>query len=492
MCGLVGFVRGTGTIVKGGEFARRMAYLDLFRGPHSTGLMTVKRNEPAYSLVYKKAMPAYDFLELQEVRKRTDSGYDLSVCAFHNRWATLGKVINENAHPFTHGRITLMHNGSIRQNHFGDYWDAIPNEIEVDSEKFTWLLEKEGEGILPEVLTQISQAGGAYVFMWHDAEDKSLNIVKNSKRSFKFLEVKGEDNIMVWASEPWMAHGAAVHSGVELDKVLKCTDGMHYKFFLPDGYNKPYRLEKNDLKIKEEAPKQIAVIQNKPQQHTKTKNEENLEAMGFKYRETLSIFPFDVAPIGKKSDMIKVYGCVELDEDQKKKNNYVEFVSFGVKEEFYNLIEKHVNGNDTELVGKAISVTSAPAPYDTKEEVRRVVIDQFSLKLYVHEDNEPDKLTVYEYDFSKNEIVSTQVGLNKNNEVEVITPKMKEELKFFRGPKGEKVSIEEWEEDAKNGCYECGCPITINNCFYVYEPVAPNNRGIVCFDCISSPMYVEE
>ena len=112
MCGIVGVVDLTGITFNQQKFFKQSLYADALRGLHSTGVATLtKKFRPN---VYKRAVNASDFLELGTTDKMLDKYGNKILMLGHNRHATMGDLIDDNAHPFHHGNITMVHNGSLR------------------------------------------------------------------------------------------------------------------------------------------------------------------------------------------------------------------------------------------------------------------------------------------------------------------------------------------------------------------------------------------
>ena len=187
MCGLIGV---TGNIFhKDLKFVKQALIADHFRGVHSVGLAAVKRDEVA---TRKMAINPIDFLDLTSVK----SMMTMQAIAFigHNRHATQGAVNNNNAHPFTHGDITLAHNGTLTNKHALERDFQAP-KFDTDSELVCWLIDNY------ELSAVIPALEGAFALTWWDDRDKSMNIIRNSERP---LHVAGVGCNVYWASEKKM------------------------------------------------------------------------------------------------------------------------------------------------------------------------------------------------------------------------------------------------------------------------------------------------
>lgn len=188
MCGIVGVA---GNISKGTREAFRfMLLVDQIRGVHSTGVASVdKYNDVS---VIKKAMNSSDFLDLKSANGVID-GADNTVMIGHNRAATKGAVNNTNAHPFIHGNITGVHNGTLRNQALLD----DHKDFDVDSDNLYYHMSLNG------VDDTVSKLYGAYTLVWYDEVEESLNFTRNAQRPLHYA-FSEDGKELFWASEPWM------------------------------------------------------------------------------------------------------------------------------------------------------------------------------------------------------------------------------------------------------------------------------------------------
>lgn len=220
MCGIVGFVStegATGSINRR-KFFRDALIADQVRGPHSTGFYSVGSallGSPEVK-VLKKAFNAPDFLSFKEVDKAMDSIGSKQIVIGHNRWATVGAINHDTAHPFTHGSVTMVHNGTL------DYWADLEGSarFEVDSEAVCYALS-----VADDPKTVLEALDGAYVLVWYDTRDHKLRIARNDDRPLHVAFVKGE-NTMLMASESGMLKWLAEKHDQVIERVLEPQAGM--------------------------------------------------------------------------------------------------------------------------------------------------------------------------------------------------------------------------------------------------------------------------
>lgn len=145
------------------------------RGPHSTGVAVAAERRHAGERItgyYKTASDPYALLQNKQFSEWIGSRINKSsALMIHGRWATVGNVTTDNAHPFIHGKIMLMHNGGIT-----NYHALSDAKYDVDSEHVTDLMDKKG----PEYV--LKNIEGGFALVWWDSEEQQINLTRNKNK----------------------------------------------------------------------------------------------------------------------------------------------------------------------------------------------------------------------------------------------------------------------------------------------------------------------
>lgn len=189
MCGLVTVIT-KGTYGFKGEQRDMFSLLlmvDVLRGDDSTGAFTIS-NLGNVDLA-KEASSSLDFIRRPEYKELAGKAFQNGwAMVGHNRKATRGNIVDENAHPFiVDDKIVLVHNGSLNGDH------KHHAETEVDSEAIAHVLAAHDD---PEIA--LRKINGAFALIWYEVDHKRLNVVRNSQRPLWMMET---DNEYVIASE---------------------------------------------------------------------------------------------------------------------------------------------------------------------------------------------------------------------------------------------------------------------------------------------------
>lgn len=240
MCGIV--LVGSSTFgFRDNDIFEKLLFCDTFRGDHSTGVFA--GYQPVigeHFIKYEKAAISGDeFLKSDywnRVREHrvpsatVKTAHTITSPKFmvgHNRYATQGAVNNRNAHPFQHGHITLVHNGTL------DDQSLLPEHkrFVVDSENICYSIATIG------IAETIQKLHGKFTLVWHDSQAKTLNIIRNSERPFHLAETSSGD----WfgASEEGMLMWILTRKKTGnpyLKRHFECEVGVQYVFDVSSGF----------------------------------------------------------------------------------------------------------------------------------------------------------------------------------------------------------------------------------------------------------------
>lgn len=172
----------------------------------------------------------------------------------HNRAATVGDVNVLNAHPFTHGAITGVHNGTVAYRK--DLEDH--QNFQVDSDNIYYHINKKGvKDLWPKLW-------GAASLVWWNEDEESLNFLRNKERPM-YLAFDKERKVIIWASEFYMLYAATFRNGVQLASApIATTVDFLYSFNMGKGWKKGNVMECTEERIPYYAPRQPAYVY-KPQ-----------------------------------------------------------------------------------------------------------------------------------------------------------------------------------------------------------------------------------
>lgn len=214
MCGIVAVIGDMGKTER--SVLNQLIYADTFRGEDSTGIINIKFDGSQRS--YKKAVDGPTFLELKQAQS---SMFGLGAIA-HNRWATKGKVNSANAHPFTHGDYTGVHNGTLRK----QYLLPDSKDFDVDSENIYHSFAKIG------VDDTISKLDGAYALVWYNEKEETVSFVRNTERPLAFCLTKDKKHLYM-ASEAKMLEWILHRNKVDHQAIQECTPHTLYSVDVP-------------------------------------------------------------------------------------------------------------------------------------------------------------------------------------------------------------------------------------------------------------------
>lgn len=165
MCGVIVCVGNIG--LKEKAIFKEALEVGMLRGRHSTGVIKVTRDGAVETK--KKAVNGADFVALND--KWLCEG-DSRLLIGHNRHATMGKVTDANAHPFSCNGIHAVHNGTLTTKSL--LLDG--SKFDVDSEAMVHHIGHKG---LRDTFPLLS---GAFTVPMYDENTKLFQLFRNGER----------------------------------------------------------------------------------------------------------------------------------------------------------------------------------------------------------------------------------------------------------------------------------------------------------------------
>jgi len=159
----------------------------------SIGSYKKKQKHPKLGVYTIKDAVTTSELILDPEFKTLVDNFDQVRCMFgHCRAATIGKINEDNSHPFLHEHIVGVHNGTL----VGKIADAAKAQDRTDSDLLYEVIATEG------LQSALDKAGlfSAYALVWYDMKEETINFLRNDKRPLWFMQSKG-GGTTYWASE---------------------------------------------------------------------------------------------------------------------------------------------------------------------------------------------------------------------------------------------------------------------------------------------------
>lgn len=196
MCGHVGVFGNL--IEKDFQIFHWLLYFDAIRGTHSTGVAAIHPDGDGTTTQLYKSVGMPNRLYGRHVEAFPGGVYKGrdAVCMIgHNRYATQGEVVEENAHPFEFDNVVGAHNGTV------PHWSLrnLSNSKlhQIDSKAiFQHISDTDN---LQELW---DEADGAMALVWWDKKRHVLNFLRNKERTLYYTIAN--NGKLYWASEKWM------------------------------------------------------------------------------------------------------------------------------------------------------------------------------------------------------------------------------------------------------------------------------------------------
>ena len=216
MCGIVGY--------KGKRNVKNVLLNGLqtleYRGYDSAGIAVLDNDK----IRLVKSVGKID--DLREKLKRYE--FDSVKCGIaHTRWATHGKVSEENSHPHKVGRVTIVHNGIIEnykeiERDLSDY----KFKSETDTERVCALIDSfyNGDNELEAISETIKLLKGSYALViMFDGKDKIFGVKKDAPLVLGI----GEKEFFLASDISAILAYTKEHIIIEDDEIVEISDGFN-------------------------------------------------------------------------------------------------------------------------------------------------------------------------------------------------------------------------------------------------------------------------
>lgn len=222
MCGLVGVINNSYSYkLDFDKWFKQALICDSVRGDHSTGICTVTSGYEVNT--FKKAGDPFVLLGDKDVNIALSKSN--KVLMGHNRYATKGSISDDTAHPFTHGDITLCHNGTL----YAHRTLSHRADFDVDSEAVCYMLS-----ISKDTIKDLEKLDGAYALTWYDSLFKTFHIARNKERKLYLARVLDQQGFgaYLYASEVGMLMWLANRIGIKIAEPKLVPEGQLLTFKL--------------------------------------------------------------------------------------------------------------------------------------------------------------------------------------------------------------------------------------------------------------------
>ncbi len=211
MCGIVGIVGKSNACKIVLDVLKKLEY----RGYDSSGLAFIYNNELKHIKAIGKLSKLID--KFNPLSKKL---VNISLAIGHTRWATHGKVIEENAHPIISKNIAVVHNGIIEN------FEIIKKDLIKNNFIFKGTTDTE---VIPHLLNHFLNMGKSFF-------EASKNVLKSIEGAYAFSIINSEKNeIFVSRKTSPLALGIGENFNLVCSDAQSISTLVNKVIYLEDG-----------------------------------------------------------------------------------------------------------------------------------------------------------------------------------------------------------------------------------------------------------------
>ena len=230
MCGIYGFIGKPkkGKEKKLYELMKALGKHTEVRGKDATGFYAIT---PEFEYVEKNCVPATEFYNNAAHAWEAING-GAYVFLGHNRWASIGAIDNDNAHPFLGEKYALIMNGTYNKI-FDIMSDAAFDKLEGETDSEAILHELDIVGMDAKFLKKLNN----YAIVTFDREEHTVFFFRDPNRPMVVYDFRKTLGVRIFASTDEIAEKAfrAVRISFKNTKVFATHPYCVYEVNPDDG-----------------------------------------------------------------------------------------------------------------------------------------------------------------------------------------------------------------------------------------------------------------